>query len=101
MLSHSVVSDSVTLWTVAHQPPLPWDFSSKNIGVGCHFLLQDDFPNPGIEPTSPALQVDSLPLSHWGSSKCYIHVSNLIPMRWHSDFLRMPHIPGSSLKLCA
>ena len=29
-----------------------------------------DLPNPGIEPmypTSPALQADSLPLSHWGS----------------------------------
>ena len=26
-----------------------------------------DLPNPGIEPRSPALQVDSLPLSHQGS----------------------------------
>ena len=29
-----------------------------------------DLPDPGIEPTSPAapaLQADSLPLSHWGS----------------------------------
>ena len=26
-----------------------------------------DLLNPGIEPTSPALQVDSLLLSHWGS----------------------------------
>ena len=26
-----------------------------------------DFLNPGIKPASPALQVDSLPLSHWGS----------------------------------
>ena len=26
-------------------------------------------PDPGIEPVSPALQVDSLPLSHWGSQK--------------------------------
>ena len=29
-----------------------------------------DHPNPGIKPTSPAapaLQVDSLPLSHWGN----------------------------------
>ena len=24
-------------------------------------------PDPGIEPRSPALQADSLPLSHWGS----------------------------------
>ena len=26
-----------------------------------------DFPNPGIEPMSPAGQADSLPLSHLGS----------------------------------
>ena len=26
-----------------------------------------DLPNPGIEPRSPALQADSLPLSHQGS----------------------------------
>ena len=32
----------------------PWNFLSKNTGVGCHFLLQGNLPNPGIEPTSPA-----------------------------------------------
>ena len=32
-------------------------FSGKNIGVGCHCLLQGtgDLPDPGIEPTSLAL----------------------------------------------
>ena len=30
----------VNLWTVAHQAPLSVGFSSKNTGVGCHFLLQ-------------------------------------------------------------
>ena len=30
----------------------PWDFPSKNTGVGCHALLQGLFPFPGIEPTS-------------------------------------------------
>ena len=34
---------------------------NKNIGVGCHFLLQGmDLPDPGIEPGSPTLQADSL-----------------------------------------
>ena len=32
------------------------------------FLLQGNLPNPGIEPVSPALQVDSYLLSHQGSS---------------------------------
>ena len=39
----------------------PWDSPGKNTGVGCHSILQGDLPNPGIEPQSPALQVDSLP----------------------------------------
>ena len=29
-------------------------------GVGCHYLLQRIFLAPGVEPGSPALQVDSL-----------------------------------------
>ena len=34
------------------------DSPGKNTGVGCHFLLQGDLPDPGIEPRSlksPAL----------------------------------------------
>ena len=37
----------------------PWDFPGKNTGVGYHFLLQGNLPNPWFEPTSPALQADS------------------------------------------
>ena len=29
-----------TLWTVAHQAPLSWDFPGKSTGVGCHCLHQ-------------------------------------------------------------
>ena len=32
----------------------PWNFPGKNTGVGCHFLLPGDLPNPRIEPASPA-----------------------------------------------
>ena len=35
-----VVSDSATPWTVACQASLSMGFSSKNTGVGWHFLLQ-------------------------------------------------------------
>ena len=34
----------VTVWTVAYQAPLPWDFPDKNTGVGCHALLHGIFP---------------------------------------------------------
>ena len=43
------------------------DSPGKITGMGCHALLQGIFPTPGIEPVSPAapaLQMDSLPLSH-------------------------------------
>ena len=39
-------------------------FKDKNTGVGCHFLLLEDLPYPGMEgrsPVFPALQADSLP----------------------------------------
>ena len=47
----------VTLWTVAHQAPLAMDSPDKNTEVGCHFLLQGIFPNPGIESASSASPV--------------------------------------------
>ena len=28
----------------------PWDFPGKNTGVGCHFLLQGNFPTQGLNP---------------------------------------------------
>ena len=43
VFSHSVVSDSVTLWTVARQAPRPWDIPGRNTGVFCCFLLQRIF----------------------------------------------------------
>ena len=36
-----------------------------------------DLPNPGTEPTSPALQEDFLPLSHLGSPKLYSAICQL------------------------
>ena len=40
--------------SLARQAPLPRDSPGKNIGVGCHFLLQGIFPEP-LSPVSPAL----------------------------------------------
>ena len=56
-------------WTVACQAPLSTGFYSKNTGVGFHFLLQGDLPDPGIEPRPLALQADSLPSELNGSSE--------------------------------
>ena len=48
MLSH--VQLFVTPWSVALQAPLSMEFSGKNIGVGCHALLQEIFPTLGLNP---------------------------------------------------
>ena len=38
----------------------PWDFQSKNTGVGCHFLLQGIFPTQGSNSHLLHWQADSL-----------------------------------------
>ena len=68
-VSHSVMSDSVTPWTIACQVPL-WDFPGKNTGVVCCFLFQGIFLTQGSNPHLLWLlhwQAESLPLSHVGS----------------------------------
>ena len=53
--SCSVMSDSVTPWTVAHQGPLTTGFSRQEYWSGLPFPSPGDPPDPGIEPASPAL----------------------------------------------
>ena len=42
----------------------PWDFPGKNIGVGCHFLLQGIFPTQG---SNPCLLHRRWALYHWAT----------------------------------
>ena len=55
------MSDSATSWTVAHQAPPSIGFPRQEHWIVLPFSSPGDLPNPGIEPGSPALQVDSLP----------------------------------------
>ena len=64
---HPSLSNSATLWAVACQAPLAMGFSSKNPGVGCHFLLQEIFQSQESNPCFLKWQADSLSLSHLGS----------------------------------
>ena len=57
-VSHSVVSNSVTPWTVACQVPLPMEFSRQEYWHGLPFPSPGDFPIPGIKPGSLALKAD-------------------------------------------
>ena len=68
MGSHRVGHDWSNLATAAAAgSSCPWDFPDKNIGVGCHFLLQGIFLSLGSNPHLLQCQMDSLPLNHLGS----------------------------------
>ena len=41
--------------------PLSMEFSRQEYWSGLPFPIPGDLPDPGIKPTSPALQADSLP----------------------------------------
>ena len=51
-LSH--VQLFVTSWTVAHYAPLSMGFPRQEYWSGLSFPPPEDFPDPGIKPTSPA-----------------------------------------------
>ena len=51
----SVMLDSVTPWTVAHQAPMSMEFSRQEYWSGLTFPPPGDLPNSGIKPVSPAL----------------------------------------------
>ena len=44
----SVMSDSATLWTIAHQAPLSMGFSRQEYWSGLPFPFQGIFPTQGI-----------------------------------------------------
>ena len=71
--SCSVVSHSVTPWTVAYRSPLPMGFPRQEYWGVLPFPPPGDLPNPGIEPvslTSPALAGGFFNLCyHLGSPK--------------------------------
>ena len=51
----SVMSDSATPWTVAHQAPLSVGFFQARYWSGLPFPCPGDLPDSGIGPVSPAL----------------------------------------------
>ena len=68
--SFSVVSSSATLWTVGRQAPLSVGLFREEYQSELPFPSPEDLPSPEAELdscVSPALQADSLLLSHGGS----------------------------------
>ena len=57
-------------------------FSRQEYWMGCHFLLQGNLLNPGIESRSPALLADSLPFEPLGKP------GKVVPVIINKDFLK-------------
>ena len=68
-----------TPWTVARQASLSMGFSRQKYWTGLPCPPPGDLLTPWIEPMSPALQVDSLLLSHGGSPSVSSTKLTLIP----------------------
>ena len=64
----SVMSDSVTTWTVACQAPLSIRFSRPEYWSGLPFPSPGNLPNPGIKPMFPALAGGFLTTSATGEA---------------------------------
>ena len=87
-----------TSWTVAHQAPLSIGFSRQEYWSELPCPPARDLPDPGTEPTSltsPALQLDFLPLSHLGSLVMSYHSKKVWKLwdNWLLDFLHWTHEP--------
>ena len=61
----------MTQWTAARQAPLSMEFSRQEYWSGVPFSSPGDLPDPGIEPGSPAFQVDSLPSESPGKPRLW------------------------------
>ena len=59
-MMRSVTSNSETPRTAARQAPLSMGFPRQEHWSGLPFPSPGDLPNPGTEPRSPTLQVESL-----------------------------------------
>ena len=67
-----------TPWAVAHQAPLPMEFSRQEYSIGLPFPPPKDLPDPGIKPM--VLASLALAGSFFTSSttwEAYIHLPNL------------------------
>ena len=74
----------VTPLTVAHQAPLSMEFSRQEYWSRLSFPSPEDLPHPGIEPTSAALQADSLSVTTWETRVCWLLVAQTCVLLTHS-----------------
>ena len=81
-------------WTVSCQAPLSMEFPKQEYCSRLPFPSPGDLPYPGIEPSSPALQVDASPWSHQGSPWfCKTNVKARTERWTHHIFKKTNYIP--------
>ena len=88
-----LLQSCLTLWDTtdwSYQAPLSMGFSRKEYWNGLPCPSPGDLLNLGIKPTSPALQVDSLPLSHQGSPWISNQISGLPQIYGLDDSYELP-----------
>ena len=94
MLSCSIMSDSLQphgLWPA--RLLCPWGFSRQEYRNGLQLFPPGARPNPGIEPRSPTLQTDSLPVELPG--KVIIPAAAAAAKSLQSCLTLCDHIDGS------
>ena len=84
----------VTPRTVAHQVPLPMEFSRQEYWSGLPFPSLGDLPDPGIEPRSPALQEDPLQTEPPGKPYASLktNISLIFIYAWSSVWYSIVHL---------
>ena len=84
MLSRfSRVQPFATLQAVAHQAPLSMGLFRPKYLSGLPFPPPGDLPDPGIEPESPVLQVDSFTTEPPGKHKLLAYGELLVETNVH------------------
>ena len=97
ILSRSFVSESLQAHALQTARLLsPWDYPSKSTGVGCHFLLQGNPPDPEIKPEAPALAGGSFTTETPGTPRIEDHssVNQTGPARRDPRLLHCNPMPG-------
>ena len=83
----------VTLWTTAHQAPLPMGISRQEYWSGVPCPPPGDLLGPGIKPAPPALpalQVDSLPTEPPGKPSMQSTSCEILAWTKHKLESRLP-----------
>ena len=73
------MSDSLAIpWTVTHQAPLSMGFPDQEYWSGLPFPSPGDLPDPGMEPTSPALTGGFFTTEPPGKPRKFIEINKIV-----------------------